>query len=396
MKEETGSVSRRRFIHTAAQAGALAAAPAIVPSSVLGQRAGAVLAAGSAQPRLDHDAVAARITSALKLREGERVLMRADPGSFAELVEPLRLRIRAAKAVDRPPVSTETPLSDRMLDSADVLILLPLGKSARPFSPAEQLALVRWLNKGGARRQLHFHWADGSRHSDGLPGEHPPHFDQLYFDALDIDYEQLSAAQDRAIKLLRLGTVRIQTPAGTDVMFRTGQRPFNKQNGDASGERARQARVRIDREIELPAGVLRIAPIEETANGSIVLPEARFGDATAKKVVLQIDNGRITRVRAEQGLEAVEAALAAGGEAAYRFREFGLGFNPKLTPQPGSTSIPYYGYGAGVVRLGLGDNEELGGNVRGEFVRWLFFPDANVHVDFRYLVRKGRLVIDEE
>jgi hypothetical protein len=50
----------------------------------------------------------------------------------------------------------------------------------------------------------------------------------------------------------------------------------------------------------------------------------------ARNVVFQIDNGRITRVKAESGLEAVEAALAAGGEAARRFREFALGFNPKL------------------------------------------------------------------
>ena len=42
MLMRTGVVSRRRFVKTAAQAGALAAAPAIVPSSVLGQRAGAV------------------------------------------------------------------------------------------------------------------------------------------------------------------------------------------------------------------------------------------------------------------------------------------------------------------------------------------------------------------
>ena len=42
MSESSGSVSRRQFARTLAQAGALAAAPMIVPSSVLGQRAGAV------------------------------------------------------------------------------------------------------------------------------------------------------------------------------------------------------------------------------------------------------------------------------------------------------------------------------------------------------------------
>lgn len=42
MTTQGPSVSRRRFFKTAAQAGAVAAAPMVVPSSVLGQRAGAV------------------------------------------------------------------------------------------------------------------------------------------------------------------------------------------------------------------------------------------------------------------------------------------------------------------------------------------------------------------
>jgi hypothetical protein len=137
--------------------------------------------------------------------------------------------------------------------------------------------------------------------------------------------------------------------------------------------------------------VLRVAPVEESVSGQLVIPEARFGKVVARKIVLQFDNGRITRIRAEEGQQEVEAALRAGGDGAFRFREFGLGFNPKLIFRKGEP-IPYYGYGAGVVRLSLGDNEELRGNVRGGFVRWLFFPDATLHVDFRYLVRDGALV----
>ena len=46
-----------------------------------------------------------------------------------------------------------------------------------------------------------------------------------------------------------------------------GDRPFNKQDGDASKARTATARVRVDREVELPAGVLRVAPIESSVNG---------------------------------------------------------------------------------------------------------------------------------
>jgi len=89
----------------------------------------------------------------------------------------------------------------------------------------------------------------------------------------------------------------------------------------------------------------------------------------------------------------VEAELKTGGEAARRFREFGIGFNPKLKPLPGSEILPYFAYGAGIVRMSVGDNEELGGDVRGGYRRWFFFPDATVEVDGETLVRDGELLI---
>jgi hypothetical protein len=161
---------------------------------------------------------------------------------------------------------------EKLLEMTDVYLWLPLTESKRQVSPQESAALVQWLDKGGARREIHFHWDLGSVLADGLTGPHPPENDAIYQQALDIDYDALSRAQDFAILRLRSGTVRVRTPAGTDISFRVGDRPFNKQDGDASAARVKSARVRVDREIELPAGVLRVAPLEETATGRIVVP----------------------------------------------------------------------------------------------------------------------------
>ncbi|HXG34346.1 MAG TPA: hypothetical protein VNJ11_13345 [Bryobacteraceae bacterium] len=341
----------------------------------------------------DYEKIAARIVAALRLRSAETVLVRFDPRYLAPLEAAVRRRIAQAGATCLASVPASETLAAALLEKTQVFLRLPLGPQARPLSEAEEDALRQWLDRGDTRRELHFHWSDGTRRPDGLPAPHTPDLDRLYEEALDIDYAALDAAQERAIGILRLGTVRIRTPAGTDFMFRIARRPFNKQNGDASAERAQAARVRVDRHIELPAGALRVAPVEESAFGQIVLPEARFGDTVARSVVLLFDNGRLSGVRAQEGLEAVQAALDGGGEAARRFREFALGFNPRLAVPPGSAVVPYYGYGAGVVRLSLGDNEELGGKVRGRFVRWFFLTDATVHVDFRYLVRDGKLLI---
>ncbi len=371
----------------------------------------------SSSPSLNYEAMAARIITALKLREGERVLVRFDPGYFNELVAPLRRHIRAAGAIDlgaleylesaalsqvapvdeakqRAQFEAHAQAFEQLLDAVEVYLWLPMRTNVRELPGAEARALQRWLDKGGARRQIHFHWSQGSVLADGLAGEHVTALDSVYQNALDIDYNALAAAQGRAIAALRSGTVRVRTPAGTDLSFRLGDRPFNKQNGDASPERMQEARVRLDREIELPAGVVRVAPMEETVNGRIVIPRARFGEKTARNLRLEIKSGVVVGVAADENLAAVETALNTGGEAARRFREFALGFNPKLQMISHSSLLPYYGYGAGVVRLSLGGNQELGGSVRGDFVRWFFFPDATVEVEGRTLVREGKLVLE--
>ena len=57
------------------------------------------------------------------------------------------------------------------------------------------------------------------------------------------------------------------SPSGTDLRFRTGDRPVNLQDGDASRARAARGVVLIDKEIELPAGAIRVAPMRRASKG---------------------------------------------------------------------------------------------------------------------------------
>jgi len=327
---------------------------------------------------LDYDHMARKIVDALKPARGERVLFGGDPDYFQELSDALRKRLKDAGAVEA-----------RDLSSADIYLWLPL--STRKISAEERSALESWLERGGARREIHFHWAEGSVEADGLSGAHSPVLDRMYQNALDVDDAAVSAAQDRAIKLLRSGVVRVKTPAGTDISFRVGTRPFNKQDGNASARRARSAKVRVDREIELPVGVLRVAPVEESVSGRLVIPTARFPKGTVRNLKLEFRDGELTGVSADENMEAADEVFRKGGDAAHSFREFALGFNPRLENPPGATTLAYYGYGAGVVRMSLGNNAELGGQVRGDYYRWFFFPDATVEVGGQQLTTGGKL-----
>ena len=335
-----------------------------------------------------------RIVEALRIEPGERVMLRFDPDARPPTAPPvdsfLARRLRASGAIVE--VIPYGPLDDfaARLEKTDVYVWLPEGPTA-VTPPAQMADLVRWLDARQERRELHFHWGDGTRDVDGLPAPHNAAYDRIYRHALDIDHAAMSARMDAAIALLRSSPVRVTTPAGTDVRFEVGDRPFNKQTGDASKAHALAGRIRIDRHTELPAGALRVAPIETSTNGVIVVPAARFGTAQAKDVRLVIRDGVVRESSASASADAVKAFLASEPGASH-FREFALGFNPKLVIPPGERALPYYGYGAGVVRMSLGDNSELGGAVRGGGVRWFFFADATVTVGGMTLVERGRLL----
>ena len=74
--------------------------------------------------------------------------------------------------------------------------------------------------------------------------------------------------------------------------------------------------------------------------------------------------------------------------------EIVLGTNPLLVAPVGglpSGDLPYFGYGAGYVRVSLGDNWESGGTNRSPGSRplWLFLERATVEAGGKDLIRQG-------
>jgi hypothetical protein len=343
----------------------------------------------------DYDKCARRIADALRLSQGEKVVLKVDTRVFSQLVPPLENVIRASGADISGVIHAEdaTGSSDdelaslrRLFSGTDVFIWLPeLHQGNRP---AVARALTEWLDAGRGRA-VHFHWASGS-YRIGF-GELPPQdfIDRIYLAALDVSPEDLDRRHQRAIPLLRSATVRVTTPEGTDISFQIGDRPFCSQIGDASPARMRSARTRIDRDIELPAGVLRVAPIETSVNGSVFLPVWRPIAAEGHNLMLRFVDGHV----AVQGPNAdkIDQELTAAGGDARMFREFALGFNPALQILPEAPFIGYYGYGSGIVRLSLGDNEEMGGANRGGGVYWNFIHNATVTAGDHVLVKDGKL-----
>jgi hypothetical protein len=352
---------------------------------------------------LDHQALAERLVQQMKLQPGEKVLLLSRPGEFEPLIPLLRQAVARADGVDlgcwqvlgeaAPGAQASRAALIPMLRNVDLAVMLP---GASPSDP--EYAAMQDVLREGRSRTIHFHWSSaGGSSAYPVPGHPLPSrevIDATYERAvLQSDCRAIGEVQRRFEAAMRAGEVRVTTPAGTDLRFRIGDRPVTLQDGDASAARAREARVLIDREIEIPCGAIRVAPLEESVEGTIVFPPDRWNDRDVEGLTVRFDKGRIVDVRARSGQDAVEAELKEGGEAARSFRELAVGFNPELAIPESAPWIPYYGYGAGIVRLSLGDNSELGGKVTGGYVRWNLFTDATVTVGGQVWVRDGKLAM---
>ena len=377
-----------------------------------------VAGVGAQPPRLtfDYPAMARRLVQQLALKPGERVMSLTHPGFFDDLVPYIRYEVMRAGGIDlgvvevlrEPwPESFELPVLIKgarearvhykaMFRDVDAAIMMPGATTTHPAYLAMQDWLKDDLTEKRGRRTIHFHWVEGGS-AYPLAGQPLPSrtaMDANYQRALlETDYKALAAIERRFADAIKSGEVRITSAAGTDLRFRAGDRPANLQDGDASAARAAQGKVLIDKEIELPAGAVRVAPLEDTVEGVIAFPPSQWDGRPVEGLKLRLSKGRVVEVTATSGKEAVEAEMSRAGDAGRAFREIALGFNPLLAVPDRAPWIPYYGYGAGVVRLSLGDNSELGGAVGGGYVRWNFFTDLTLTVGGTEWVKNGKLVM---
>ena len=345
------------------------------------------------------------VHESLKTQPGEKVIIHADPTYFPALTEQVRIELVEAGAVElavsmvnsggleavrRSHRRREDPalidMEDRAMasvfDLADIYIWLPGFWQINP-GQTEKI-LKTWPG-----RSIHFHWV--------IDPNDPVEFSllsKMYEQALFIDYESLDSRQQELIATLRTTSVQITNLAGFNLTFELKDAHIHRGNGQASKEfissYAREGSAR-DREVELPAGAIRTGDITNT-QGRLVCSDENFFGRQVGTLNYTFSDGRITSVESQHHSDYVQAVWGIQSGDNDRIGEFNLGVSPALTLLPDyPKTVPYFGYGDGVVRISLGDNQESGGDVISSYHHWLFLTDATVKAGGVTLVEHGSL-----
>lgn len=217
-------------------------------------------------------------------------------------------------------------------------------------------------------------------------------YQRMQWDAINADYKQIADQGDRLAKILENAkSVRITSPSGTDLTVELGNRKAFLNVGILE-EHPRETGAFMSRLASLPGGDLIIAPMESSANGKVFAPKdtCRPYEYLAG-ATYEFKNGKMVSFNAKGNPECFEQDFAAYGGDKDRISSLQIGLNQALkVMEDGSEYRP--AEAAGMVYIGLGNNQLLGGNNKTDFEWTIPVVKASVEVDGKTVLKDGRLV----
>ncbi len=274
--------------------------------------------------------------------------------------------------------------------AADVVFTMRL-EDGKPELYADVPAAQRGA-EGRGRKLLADHIYDGTRRWIG--SDYPTReqaatfglaadaFDELFWRALDLDYEVLAERAARVAAVLDgAQSVRITSPKGTDVTMGIAGRPLDLDVGVVSKEAPFS---------NLPAGEVCLAPLEESVSGTVVFDVAFWDGEWVEDLEVAFERGVAHGVRAARGLDKFTQTIAnaRGGNV---IGELGIGLNHEVSAPSGYMLLDEKMLGT--IHIAVGDNLMLGG-VNDSSLHWdLLVMEPTVTVDGAPLLSGGDLVV---
>jgi len=196
------------------------------------------------------------------------------------------------------------------------------------------------------------------------------------YDKIDRDTRELAHLMSEARR------AHVRTAIGTDMSMSLQGREAIALTGRVVGPGTFAA---------MPDGEAAIAPVEGTAEGTVVVEHTmdNLGLLDAP-IRMEVRAGRVIGIPGGASAASLQALLASADENARNIAEFAIGTNDQARLIGSMTEDKKY---RGSVHVGLGDNHVIGGTVVSSLHLDGLVLTPTVELDGRVIVENGRLLI---
>jgi aminopeptidase len=311
-------------------------------------------------------------------------------------------RISRAVNVEVPDefIDQEPRFLELLVNHADVWIGLPDVEDDAAVTadvPAERLAksaksfarLLNSLNESSLR--FLFVGYPSAKQAEAV-GLDFAEYEKLHWAAVDADYEMIASDGSQLRKIIEAGkSMHITSPAGTDLTVSLNSRPVSVWDGTVKLEDAKK-KTTMMRAATLPDGAITFAPVEDTAEGKVVVPKTKYRNKSVEGISFHFSKGMIEQLEIQTGQSLYDEVLNAFPEQIRRIGVISIGLNPALRVMEDEADFRPID-AAGMVWVNTGNNILVGGE--NEQVGQLEFPitNATVTVDGKVIVKDGKLAL---
>lgn len=214
---------------------------------------------------------------------------------------------------------------------------------------------------------------------------------EVYWSGVNIDYAKLESIGNSIQKKLAGGKeIHITNRNGTDLKVQIEARPVLVSDGVISEHDVQQGGAAC--QVWLPAGEVYLVPVPGTAQGKVVVDRQFYQDKEIKGLELMFKDGKLHGMKAQSGLEPLEARYEVSGEGRDLFAFIDVGFNPNVQIPENSSMVAWMA--SGMIIIGVGNNTWAGGENESDFAMQNFLPGSTLKVDGEVIVENGVLVSD--
>jgi leucyl aminopeptidase (aminopeptidase T) len=204
-----------------------------------------------------------------------------------------------------------------------------------------------------------------------------------------VDWKSMSERTGRiAERVNRCEEIHIESPNGTSIVLSKKGREARMDTGIITGQ---------GQFSNLPAGEVYLAPLEGTAEGTLVLEWAPTRKLQSP-VTLHVEKGMVRNIEGrEEYVEFLEKKVSEKNENR-NIAELGIGTNDRASrPENILESEKIFG----TIHIALGDNSSFGGKIRTSFHQdFVFFQPSITLIDKggmkRLMMSKGKLLSEDE